>query len=77
MQQPSYILLSNFYVWYMVNSHVVLRKFYNLVQLALLEHFHSQPLSVLCCEKKESLVYSQKLSHQDVEMIRQLPSFMR
>ncbi|XP_053365706.1 origin recognition complex subunit 3 isoform X1 [Clarias gariepinus] len=53
------------------------RNFVKGLQLALLEHFHSQPLSVLCCEKKDFLVYAQKLRHQDVEMIRQLPSFMR
>ncbi|KAK3538300.1 hypothetical protein QTP70_035259, partial [Hemibagrus guttatus] len=53
------------------------RNFVKGLQLALLEHFHSQPLSVLCCEEKEFLAYAQKLSHQDVEMVRQLPSFMR
>ncbi|XP_046711703.1 origin recognition complex subunit 3 isoform X2 [Silurus meridionalis] len=53
------------------------RNFVKGMQLALLEHFYSEPLSVLCCAKKESLVYVQKLSHQDVEMVRQLPSFMR
>ncbi|XP_053488995.1 origin recognition complex subunit 3 [Ictalurus furcatus] len=53
------------------------RNFVKGLQLALLEHFYSQPLSVLCCEKKEFLVRAQKLSHQDVEMVRQLPSFMR
>ncbi|XP_027028389.1 origin recognition complex subunit 3 isoform X1 [Tachysurus fulvidraco] len=53
------------------------RNFVKGLQLALLEHYHSQPLSVLCCEKKEFLACAQKLSHQDVEMVRQLPSFMR
>ncbi|XP_060735997.1 origin recognition complex subunit 3 isoform X1 [Tachysurus vachellii] len=53
------------------------RNFVKGLQLALLEHFHSQPLSVLCCEKKEFLACAQKLSHQDVEMVRHLPSFMR
>uniref|UniRef100_A0A8B9LCS9 Origin recognition complex subunit 3 n=1 Tax=Astyanax mexicanus TaxID=7994 RepID=A0A8B9LCS9_ASTMX len=53
------------------------RNFVKGLQLALLEHFHSQPLSVLCCGKNEALLYAQKLSHQDVEMVRQLPSFMR
>uniref|UniRef100_A0A8B9RK88 Origin recognition complex subunit 3 n=1 Tax=Astyanax mexicanus TaxID=7994 RepID=A0A8B9RK88_ASTMX len=52
------------------------RNFVKGLQLALLEHFHSQPLSVLCCGKNEALLYAQKLSHQDVEMVRQLPSFM-
>ncbi|KAI4905465.1 hypothetical protein NFI96_028095 [Prochilodus magdalenae] len=53
------------------------RNFVKGLQLALLEHFHSQPLSVLCCKKQEALLYAQKLSHKDVEMVRQLPSFMR
>uniref|UniRef100_A0A3Q2YE56 Origin recognition complex subunit 3 n=1 Tax=Hippocampus comes TaxID=109280 RepID=A0A3Q2YE56_HIPCM len=43
--------------------------------LALLEHFHSQPLSVLCCKKKEALRNLAQLSHGDLERIRQLPSF--
>lgn len=47
------------------------------VQLALLEHFHSRPLSVLCCEKKEAVQNLLQLSHQDLERVRQLPSFKR
>ncbi|KAJ8353317.1 hypothetical protein SKAU_G00208840 [Synaphobranchus kaupii] len=47
------------------------------LQLALLEHFYSQPLSVLCCKKQDAVVRAQQLSHQEVEKIRQLPSFMR
>uniref|UniRef100_A0A6Q2YHM7 Origin recognition complex subunit 3 n=1 Tax=Esox lucius TaxID=8010 RepID=A0A6Q2YHM7_ESOLU len=53
------------------------RNFIKGLQLALLEHFHSQPLSVLCCRKQEALGHISKLSHQDVERIQQLPSFMR
>lgn len=51
------------------------RNFIKGVQLALLEHFHSQPLSVLCCKKKEALLNVMQLSHPDLERIRQLPSF--
>ncbi|KAG5857220.1 origin recognition complex subunit 3 isoform X1 [Anguilla anguilla] len=47
------------------------------LQLSLLEHFHDQPLSVLCCKKQEAVVRAQQLNHQEVENIRQLPSFMR
>uniref|UniRef100_A0A8C9TTL2 Origin recognition complex subunit 3 n=1 Tax=Scleropages formosus TaxID=113540 RepID=A0A8C9TTL2_SCLFO len=47
------------------------------LQLSLLEHFHSQPLSVLCCHKQEALVHAQQLNDRDVERIQQLPSFMR
>uniref|UniRef100_A0A4W6F4L6 Origin recognition complex subunit 3 n=1 Tax=Lates calcarifer TaxID=8187 RepID=A0A4W6F4L6_LATCA len=53
------------------------RNFIKGIQLALLEHFHSQPLSVLCCRKKEALLHMTQLSHRDVERIRQLLSFKR
>ncbi|XP_051724081.1 origin recognition complex subunit 3 [Ctenopharyngodon idella] len=47
------------------------------LQFSLLEHFNSQPLSVLCCQKKEALLCAKTLSQQNVEKIRHLPSFMR
>ncbi|XP_044022020.1 origin recognition complex subunit 3 isoform X1 [Siniperca chuatsi] len=53
------------------------RNFIKGIQLALLEHFHFQPLSVLCCKKKEALLNVMQLSHRDLERIRQLPSFKR
>ncbi|XP_063040175.1 origin recognition complex subunit 3 [Engraulis encrasicolus] len=53
------------------------RNFIKGFQLALVEHFHSQPLSVFCCSKREALARAQTLSHEDVEKVRQLPSFMR
>ncbi|XP_022606207.1 origin recognition complex subunit 3 isoform X1 [Seriola dumerili] len=53
------------------------RNFIKGVQLALLEHFHSQPLSVLCCNKKEALLNVMKLNHHDLERIRQLMSFKK
>ncbi|XP_068582459.1 origin recognition complex subunit 3 isoform X2 [Cebidichthys violaceus] len=53
------------------------RNFIKGIQLALLEHFHSQPLSVLCCEKKAALLHVMQLGHQDSERIRQLQSFKR
>ncbi|XP_035530276.1 origin recognition complex subunit 3 [Morone saxatilis] len=53
------------------------RNFIKGVQLALLEHFHSQPLSVLCCKKKEALLNVMQLSHHDLEKIRLLLSFRR
>ncbi|KAG9336269.1 hypothetical protein JZ751_002616 [Albula glossodonta] len=46
-------------------------------KLSMLEHFHSQPLSVLCCKKEDALARAERLSHQEVERVRQLPSFMR
>uniref|UniRef100_A0A8D0A1T1 Origin recognition complex subunit 3 n=1 Tax=Sander lucioperca TaxID=283035 RepID=A0A8D0A1T1_SANLU len=53
------------------------RKFIKGIQLALLEHFHSQPLSVLCCKKKEALLNVMQLDHLDLERIRHLLSFKR
>ncbi|TNN80151.1 Origin recognition complex subunit 3 [Liparis tanakae] len=53
------------------------RNFIKGIQLALLEHFHSQPLSVLCCKKKAALLNVMQLGHQDLESIRQLQSFKR
>ncbi|XP_052001804.1 origin recognition complex subunit 3 [Xyrauchen texanus] len=47
------------------------------LQLSMLEHFNSQPLSVLCCQKREALLCAKTLSQQNVERIRHLPSFMR
>lgn len=46
-------------------------------QLALLEHFYSEPLSVLCCQKKEALLNVTQLGWKDLEKIRTLPSFKR
>uniref|UniRef100_A0A3Q4H234 Origin recognition complex subunit 3 n=1 Tax=Neolamprologus brichardi TaxID=32507 RepID=A0A3Q4H234_NEOBR len=47
------------------------------LQLALLEHFHSQPLSVLCCKKKQALFNVTQLSKPNLDRIRQLSSFKR
>ncbi|KAA0711474.1 Origin recognition complex subunit 3 [Triplophysa tibetana] len=47
------------------------------LQLSMLEHFNSQPLSVLCCKKQEALLRAKTLSQKNVERIRHLPSFMR
>uniref|UniRef100_A0A665WM86 Origin recognition complex subunit 3 n=1 Tax=Echeneis naucrates TaxID=173247 RepID=A0A665WM86_ECHNA len=51
------------------------RNFIKGVQLALIEHFHTQPLSVLCCNKEESLLNVMQLNHHNLERIRQLASF--
>uniref|UniRef100_A0A8C7Z9J0 Origin recognition complex subunit 3 n=1 Tax=Oryzias sinensis TaxID=183150 RepID=A0A8C7Z9J0_9TELE len=53
------------------------RNFMKGLQLALLEHFYAQPLSVLCCRKKAALRHATQLDHGDLERIRQLPSFKR
>ncbi|KAK2825988.1 hypothetical protein Q5P01_020202 [Channa striata] len=53
------------------------RNFIKGLQLALLEHFQSQPLSVLCCKKSEALLNVMQLSHCDLERVRQLASFKR
>ncbi|XP_078255936.1 origin recognition complex subunit 3 isoform X2 [Rhinoraja longicauda] len=45
-------------------------------QLSLLEHFYIQPLSFLCCALNETNARVHHLTHDDCELIRQLPSFM-
>ncbi|XP_043118160.1 origin recognition complex subunit 3 [Puntigrus tetrazona] len=47
------------------------------LQFSMLEHFNSQPLSALCCQKQEALLSAKTLSERNVERIRHLPSFMR
>ncbi|CAM4650024.1 hypothetical protein PO909_011293 [Leuciscus waleckii] len=47
------------------------------LKFSMLEHFNGQPLSVLCCQKKEALLCAKTLSQKNVERIRHLPSFMR
>ncbi|KAM4541019.1 origin recognition complex subunit 3 [Fundulus diaphanus] len=53
------------------------RNFIKGLQLALLEHFHSQPLSSLCCRKKAAQLHARQLGPDDLERIRRLPSFSR
>ncbi|KAM9155303.1 origin recognition complex subunit 3 isoform 1-T1 [Pangshura tecta] len=46
-------------------------------QLSIVEHFYSQPLSVLCCQLLEAKKRVNSLSHNQCENIRSLPSFRR
>uniref|UniRef100_A0A8C4VHZ5 Origin recognition complex subunit 3 n=1 Tax=Gopherus evgoodei TaxID=1825980 RepID=A0A8C4VHZ5_9SAUR len=46
-------------------------------QLSIVEHFYSQPLSVLCCQLLEAKKRVTSLSHNQCENIRSLPSFRR
>ncbi|NXU88647.1 ORC3 protein, partial [Xiphorhynchus elegans] len=46
-------------------------------QLCILEHFFSQPLSVLCCQLVDLKKRINSLSHDQCENIRRLPSFRR
>ncbi|XP_010220947.1 PREDICTED: origin recognition complex subunit 3 isoform X1 [Tinamus guttatus] len=46
-------------------------------QLCIVEHFYSQPLSVLCCQLSEAKKRVNSLSHSQCENIRRLPSFRR
>ncbi|KAM5324352.1 origin recognition complex subunit 3 isoform 4-T4 [Glossophaga mutica] len=48
-----------------------------LDKLSLLEHFYSQPLSVLCCNLPEAKGRINFLSDNQCENIRRLPSFRR
>ncbi|XP_030303246.1 origin recognition complex subunit 3 isoform X5 [Calypte anna] len=44
-------------------------------QLCLVEHFYSQPLSVLCCQKEDTKKRVNSLTHEQCENVRRLPSF--
>ncbi|XP_027599349.2 origin recognition complex subunit 3 isoform X2 [Pipra filicauda] len=46
-------------------------------QLCIVEHFYSQPLSVLCCQLADLQKRVHSLSHDQCENIRRLPSFRR
>ncbi|XP_010284947.1 PREDICTED: origin recognition complex subunit 3-like [Phaethon lepturus] len=46
-------------------------------QLCIVEHFYSQPLSVLCCQLVDAKKRVNSLSHDQCENIRRLPSFRR
>ncbi|NWV01311.1 ORC3 protein, partial [Upupa epops] len=46
-------------------------------QLCIMEHFYSQPLSILCCELVEANKRVNSLSHSQCENIRRLSSFRR
>ncbi|XP_068087230.1 origin recognition complex subunit 3 [Hyperolius riggenbachi] len=45
------------------------------LQLSVVEHFYTQPLSVLCCDLPEMRNRVKKLSHNQCENIRHLTSF--
>ncbi|KAM5257183.1 origin recognition complex subunit 3 [Ctenodactylus gundi] len=54
-----------------------IQNFVKGLQLSLLEHFYSQPLSVLCCSLPEAKRRLNFLSVNQCENIRRLPSFRR
>ncbi|XP_055981059.1 origin recognition complex subunit 3 isoform X2 [Sorex fumeus] len=54
-----------------------IQNFIKGLQLSLLEHFYSQPLSVLCCNLPEAKRRINLLSDNQCENIRRLPSFRR
>lgn len=54
-----------------------IRNFIKGLKLSLLEHFHLQPLSVLCCDLPEAKKRVKFFSVNQCENIRRLPSFRR
>ncbi|XP_007528770.1 origin recognition complex subunit 3 isoform X2 [Erinaceus europaeus] len=54
-----------------------IQNFIKGLKLSLLEHFYSQPLSVLCCNLPEAKRRVNFLSDNQCENIRRLPSFRR
>ncbi|KAG8444782.1 hypothetical protein GDO86_009813 [Hymenochirus boettgeri] len=53
------------------------KNFIKGLQLSVVEHFYTQPLSVLCCSLLESKKRIKNLSLAQCENLRHLPSFMR
>ncbi|XP_021077776.1 origin recognition complex subunit 3 isoform X5 [Mus pahari] len=54
-----------------------IQNFIKGIKLSLLEHFYSQPLSVLCCDLSEAKKRVNVFSVSQCENIRRLPSFRR
>ncbi|GAB1288372.1 Origin recognition complex subunit 3 [Apodemus speciosus] len=54
-----------------------IQNFIKGIKLSLLEHFYSQPLSVLCCDLSEAKKRINAFSVNQCENIRRLPSFRR
>ncbi|XP_031222263.1 origin recognition complex subunit 3 isoform X1 [Mastomys coucha] len=54
-----------------------IQNFIKGIKLSLLEHFYSQPLSVLCCDLSEAKKRVNAFSVSQCESIRRLPSFRR
>ncbi|NXP56575.1 ORC3 protein, partial [Heliornis fulica] len=46
-------------------------------QFCMVEHFYTQPLSVLCCQLVDAKKRVNSLSHDQCENVRKLPSFRR
>ncbi|KFP79049.1 Origin recognition complex subunit 3, partial [Apaloderma vittatum] len=46
-------------------------------QICVVEHFYSQPLSILCCQLEDIKKRVKALGHDQCENIRRLPSFRR
>nr|XP_028703205.1 origin recognition complex subunit 3 isoform X8 [Macaca mulatta] len=65
-QRKTHYSMDSLSSWYMT-----------VTQLSLLEHFYSQPLSVLCCNLPEAKRRINFLSNNQCENIRRLPSFRR
>ncbi|XP_066110339.1 origin recognition complex subunit 3 isoform X3 [Saccopteryx bilineata] len=66
-------ILTNIFLYYDFS----IQNFIKGLQLSLLEHFYSQPLSVLCCDLPEAKRRLNFLSDSQCENIRRLPSFRR
>ncbi|XP_071506820.1 origin recognition complex subunit 3-like [Diadema antillarum] len=47
------------------------------LQFAVLDHYFSQPLSLLCCRHGDAISRIRNLSHEQLELFRQLQSFRR
>ncbi|NXN93116.1 ORC3 protein, partial [Rhinopomastus cyanomelas] len=66
-------VLINIFLYHDFSVHNFIKGY----QLCIMEHFYSQPLSILCCHLVDANKRVNSLSHSQCENIRRLPSFRR
>ncbi|NXD81315.1 ORC3 protein, partial [Halcyon senegalensis] len=66
-------VLINMFLYHDFSVHNFIKGY----QLSIVEHFYSQPLSVLCCQMVDAKKRVDSLSNEQCENIRRLPSFRR
>ncbi|NXU59708.1 ORC3 protein, partial [Turnix velox] len=66
-------VLINIFLYHDFSVHNFIKGF----QLSIVEHFYSQPLSILCCHLEDAKKRVNSLSKSQCENVRRLPSFRR
>ncbi|XP_030850745.1 origin recognition complex subunit 3 isoform X3 [Strongylocentrotus purpuratus] len=60
-----------------LKGHIKVMNFVQGLQYAVLDHYFSQPLSILCCRYGDAINRTRNLSHDQLELFRQASSFRR